>query len=98
MCGIAGWFDSAGERLPDRAALDAMNNAIAHRGPDGEGVYVRPAIGLAHRRLAVIDLETGMQPMQDEGGTATIVFNGEIYNFRTVRDQLEQLGHVFHTK
>jgi asparagine synthase (glutamine-hydrolysing) len=98
MCGIAGWFDLGGERAPDRAALNAMNNAIAHRGPDGEGLYLRPGIGLAHRRLAVIDLETGMQPMQDEGGTATIGFNGEIYNFRAVRDQLEALGHVFHTK
>jgi asparagine synthase (glutamine-hydrolysing) len=98
MCGIAGWFDTAGERAPERAILVAMSNAVAHRGPDGKGLYTRPGIGLVHRRLAVIDLETGMQPMEDDGGTATIVFNGEIYNFQTVRDQLEQLGHVFHTK
>src|SRR3954470_8803430 len=98
MCGIAGWFDTTGERAPERASLVAMSNAIAHRGPDGKGLYIRPGIGLAHRRLAVIDLETGMQPMEDEGGTATIVFNGEIYNFQAVRDQLEQLGHVFRTK
>ena len=70
MCGIAGWFDTAEERPPERAILVAMSNALAHRGPDGKGLYTRPGIGLAHRRLAVIDLETGMQPMEDEGGTA----------------------------
>jgi asparagine synthase (glutamine-hydrolysing) len=98
MCGIAGWLDVTGERTPDRSLLKAMNDAIAHRGPDGEGLFSRPGIGLAHRRLAVIDLETGKQPMHDSSQNATIVFNGEIYNFQKVRAELEGLGHIFHTK
>src|SRR6185437_5421435 len=98
MCGIAGWFDPLGLSPPDRAQLQAMADAIAHRGPDGEGFYLAPGIGLAHRRLAVIDLSTGAQPMQDIGGTITIVFNGEIYNFADLKAELIGRGHRFHTR
>jgi len=98
MCGIAGWFDFDGRRTPLPETLSAMNAAIAHRGPDGEGLYLDPGIGLAHRRLAVIDLETGAQPMHDRADRAVIVFNGEIYNFQEVRAELEALGHQFRTK
>src|SRR5207253_5871641 len=68
-----------------------------HRGPDGEGFFLEPGIGLAHRRLAVIDLATGAQPMRDGSGRLVISFNGEIYNFAELRRELEQLGHVFRT-
>lgn len=93
MCGIAGF---SGSFAPD--LLERMNAAIAHRGPDGEGLFVRQAegIGLAHRRLAIIDLTpTGAQPMTDEATGVTLVFNGEIYNFRDLRKPLEQSGVRF---
>jgi asparagine synthase (glutamine-hydrolysing) len=98
MCGIAGWFDIAGERPPDRALIRAMTDAIRHRGPDGEGFYFAPGLGLGHRRLAVIDLATGDQPMSSADGSATIVFNGEIYNFRELRSELAARGHRFVTE
>jgi asparagine synthase (glutamine-hydrolysing) len=97
MCGIAGWLDIHGRRLPEPGVLTAMARALAHRGPDGEGFFSEPGIGLAHRRLAVIDLATGAQPMRDGGGRFVISFNGEIYNFAELRRELERHGHVFRT-
>lgn len=98
MCGISGWFDMMGKRLPDRVLTKAMNDAIAHRGPDGEGFHFEPGLALGHRRLAIIDLQSGDQPMFTEGDRITIVFNGEIYNFRELKAELESRGHQFRTK
>ncbi len=96
MCGIAGIVAPAGQ-TPDRAALEAMIGAVAHRGPDGTGVVVRGRAGLAHCRLAIIDLATGDQPMTGGHGL-WIVFNGEIYNHLDLRRELESLGRRFATR
>jgi asparagine synthase (glutamine-hydrolysing) len=98
MCGISGMFDSRGSREIDRTLLAAMNNSQAHRGPDGEGYHVDGGLGLAHRRLSIIDIATGQQPLYNEDRSVVVVFNGEIYNYQELIPQLEQLGHVFHTK
>ncbi len=88
MCGIAGILKKDGTS-PDRALLQGMADRIAHRGPDAEGAWIAPGIGLAHRRLAIIDLSPrGMQPMHDAAQELTIVFNGEIYNYRELRQLL----------
>ena len=87
MCGIAGIVDLSG-RPVDRALLRAMTSVQAHRGPDGEGIVCRSGAGLGHRRLAIIDLATGDQPMASDDGAIRIVFNGEIYNFRDLRRDL----------
>ena len=97
MCGISGWFDMSGTRPPDKRLVQAMNNAIRHRGPDGEGFHFEPGLGLGHRRLAIIDLATGDQPMFTEGERISIVFNGEIYNYRELREILRGDGHIFRT-
>ena len=97
MCGIAGWFDNAGERPPDRGLVRAMTDAIRHRGPDGEGFHFAPGLGLGHRRLAVIDLNTGAQPMFNASRSVAIVFNGEIYNFRELKQDLIARNHRFTT-
>jgi asparagine synthase (glutamine-hydrolysing) len=97
MCGITG---VAGSMRIDRAALQRMNDALAHRGPDGEG-FLWPSeepVGLAMRRLAIIDLTTGDQPIFNEDGSVAVVYNGEIYNFHELRAQLEQRGHTFRTQ
>jgi asparagine synthase (glutamine-hydrolysing) len=98
MCGIAGWFDTKGERPADRNLVQAMTNAIAHRGPDGEAFFFAPGIGFGHRRLAVIDLVTGDQPMFSADGSVCIIFNGEIYNFKSLRAELQSLGRRFVTQ
>jgi asparagine synthase (glutamine-hydrolysing) len=98
MCGISGWFDMAGLRPANRLMAKAMNDAIAHRGPDGEGFHFEPGLAFGHRRLAIIDLATGEQPMFTEGNRICIVFNGEIFNYRELRQVLEQRGHSFRTK
>jgi asparagine synthase (glutamine-hydrolysing) len=97
MCGIAGMFDVAGRRKIDRGLLLRMNNVLAHRGPDGEGVFEAPGVGLAHRRLAIIDLSGGAQPLFNEDRSVVIVYNGEIYNFQSLIGELEARGHVFRT-
>ena len=76
MCGISGWFDTKDSRPANASLLKRMNDAIAHRGPDGEGFFLGPGIGLGHRRLAIIDLATGDQPMASQDGHIQIVFNG----------------------
>jgi asparagine synthase (glutamine-hydrolysing) len=96
MCGITGVFDF-GSRPVDRVRLRAMTGVIAHRGPDAEGCHVAGGLGLGHRRLAIIDLSTGDQPMSTPDGDRVIVFNGEIYNYLEVRDELRRLGATFRT-
>jgi asparagine synthase (glutamine-hydrolysing) len=97
MCGIAGWLDLGGKRPPDQNMVRKMTAAISHRGPDGEGFHFEPGLGLGHRRLAVIDLVTGDQPMHSGDKSATLIFNGEIYNYRELKKTLEHRGHIFHT-
>ncbi len=96
MCGITGIRDFEGRPVAVRE-LRAMCGAMVHRGPDDEGYYVGPGIGLAMRRLSIIDLEGGHQPIANEDQTVWAVLNGEIYNYRELRDELEQRGHVFAT-
>jgi asparagine synthase (glutamine-hydrolysing) len=97
MCGIAGiWYADAARPL-ERERLQRMAGAIRHRGPDGEGCFVEPGIGLAHRRLSIIDLAGGQQPLSNEDGSIQVVFNGEIYNYRALRATLEAKGHRFTT-
>ena len=96
MCGIAGIVNLTG-RPVDEALLRAMTAVQAHRGPDGEGIVCRGGAGLGHRRLAIIDLATGDQPMASDDGAIQIVFNGEIYNFRELRRELESRGARFAT-
>ena len=85
MCGIAGYFGNG-----DRQILESMTNTLTHRGPDDAGFFIHNNIGLGHRRLSIIDLSpTGHQPMQSADGSVTIVFNGEIYNFQSIRDELK---------
>jgi asparagine synthase (glutamine-hydrolysing) len=97
MCGLSGIFDTMGARPIDRDVLTAMNASIAHRGPDGDGFLFEPGIGLAHRRLAIIDLAGGKQPLFNETGDVAVVFNGEIYNYRETMAELQTLGHRFAT-
>jgi asparagine synthase (glutamine-hydrolysing) len=98
MCGIAGIFDLAGRPVAD-AEMQAMNDAIRHRGPDDGGQYVEQGLGLANRRLAIIDLSpAGHQPMANEDGSLLLVYNGELYNFTELVPLLESRGHSFHSK
>lgn len=97
MCGIAGRFNYDPFRPVDRGVLEAMTDAVAHRGPDAAGYHLAPGIGLGHRRLSIIDLSTGDQPLANEDGTIWTVFNGEIYNFAEVRAELVAHGHRFRT-
>ena len=98
MCGIAGVLYADPHTPVDPAILKAMGDAIAHRGPDAEGFLRDPGLGLVHRRLSIIDLSTGDQPIGNEDGSVQIVFNGEIYNFESIRDWLSSRGHVFRTR
>jgi len=98
MCGIAGQYCYNGGQ-PDRRLLAAMSERLAHRGPDGEGSHVSERIGLIHRRLSIIDLSPdGLQPMTNEDRSLWLVFNGEIYNFVELREELIKKGHVFYSK
>src|SRR5215470_6450982 len=93
MCGIAGYLGEAGAET-----LAAMLSRLKHRGPDGEGVHVERGVGLGMTRLAIIDLEGGVQPMTNEDQSVWLVFNGEIYNFRELRSALEARGATFRTR
>ena len=95
MCGICGQVNKNPMRPVDRTVLERMNVVIRHRGPDSDGFYVNGSVGLAIRRLAVIDLVTGDQPISNEDGTVWIISNGEIYNYPELRPRLEAKGHVF---
>ena len=98
MCGIAGLFDTRGNRVFDRSLVERMNDVQFHRGPDEGGFHFEPGVALAHRRLSIIDLSTGQQPLFNEDGSVAVVFNGEIYNYQELVPELEALGHVFHTR
>jgi asparagine synthase (glutamine-hydrolysing) len=98
MCGIAGIFDFRGHSEIDRGLLRRMTDILYHRGPDGDGFHYAPGIGLGHRRLAIVDLATGDQPLFNEDGTVCVVYNGEIYNFQPLMAELKALGHVFRTR
>jgi asparagine synthase (glutamine-hydrolysing) len=98
MCGIAGLFHPDVPKPVDPKRVRAMADALAHRGPDGSGVWTAPGIGLGHRRLSIIDLATGDQPMRSPDGRIALSYNGEIYNFRELRTELEALGHDFRTE
>lgn len=98
MCGITGMFDTRGKSEISRPLLDRMNQSLLHRGPDAGGLHLEPGVGLGHRRLSIIDLSTGQQPLYNEDGTVVVVFNGEIYNFQDLVPELQALGHVFRTR
>lgn len=98
MCGIIGLYDGHGREPFDPALVKRMADAIVHRGPNGEGFHIMPGIALGHRRLAIIDLAGGHQPMFSRDGAVTVVFNGEIYNFRELAAELKSLGQIFHTR
>ena len=98
MCGIAGKFNFDADNPIDREQLTAMTRVIAHRGPDAEGFLIGKGIGLGFRRLSIIDLSTGDQPLANEDGTIWVIFNGEIYNFADIRSELEACGHRFRTR
>jgi len=97
MCGIAGIFNYREKRAIDQHLLRRMTDALAHRGPDGSGYHFSPGIGLGHRRLAIIDLSSGDQPLYNEDGSVCVVFNGEIYNFQDLARDLVAKGHVLRT-
>jgi len=96
MCGIVGIFNLNGQKV-DSALLERLNATLVHRGPDDSGQLVQQNIGLAMRRLAIIDLEQGRQPIYNEDKTVAVVFNGEIYNFLELRAKLKARGHQFKT-
>ncbi|MEQ8493813.1 MAG: amidotransferase 1, exosortase A system-associated, partial [Gammaproteobacteria bacterium] len=98
MCGIAGVIDLAGRREPDAAQLRRMTDALTHRGPDESGLHCAPGVGLGHRRLSIIDLASGQQPMASDDRQCWLTYNGEIYNYRELRAELEAAGQVFHTR
>ena len=96
MCGIAGFI--AADRAADAGVLNQMLARIAHRGPDGQGTFIEGAAALGHCRLAIIDLDGGAQPLYSEDDRLVLVFNGEIYNYRSLTDELTALGHTFATR
>jgi asparagine synthase (glutamine-hydrolysing) len=97
MCGIVGIFDTRGARPIDPVLLKRMNETQHHRGPDEGDIYTEPGVGFGHRRLSVIDLASGQQPMFNAAGDVGVVFNGEIYNYRELTVELEKLGFAFRT-
>jgi asparagine synthase (glutamine-hydrolysing) len=98
MCGICGIVSFHSDNPADPSILRRMNQSLRHRGPDDEGYYQDNQMALAMRRLSIIDLHTGQQPISNEMGNVWVVYNGEIYNFRHVRSELEQRGHIFKTQ
>lgn len=97
MCGITGIVDLRGQRPIDERTLRRMNAALTHRGPDGDGFHVEPGVGLGHRRLSIIDLAGGAQPLYNEDRSVVVTYNGEIYNYRELVTELTALGHRFST-
>src|SRR5262245_56555823 len=99
MCGIAGIVDLGDDpAAPGRAALSAMAGALRHRGPDELGVYRDRRAGLANARLSIVDLAGGQQPLSNEDGTLWIAYNGEVFNYVELREELVGLGHRFRTR
>ena len=97
MCGICGQYNFVTEAPVLRRTVEAMTDTIVHRGPDDEGYYINGPVGLGFRRLSILDLAGGHQPMSDPDQSVWVVFNGEIYNFPELRRELECYGHVFRT-
>src|SRR5437773_2584809 len=97
MCGICGQYNFANSAPVERRNIEAMTNSIVHRGPDDEGYFIDGPVGLGFRRLSIIDLAGGHQPMTDAEETVWVIFNGEIYNFKELRRELELLGYCFRT-
>ena len=97
MCGIAGILNLDNDSPIERSSLERMIGMLRHRGPDGRGFFLRPQVGLAHSRLSIIDLEGGSQPICNEDRTLQVVFNGEIFNYKELRSDLELRGHHFTT-
>src|SRR5712664_1957745 len=97
MCGICGQFNFRTHAPVQRADIEAMTRSIAHRGPDDEGYFIAGPLGFGFRRLSIIDLSGGHQPMSDREESVWVVFNGEIYNFPELRRELQGFGHVFRT-
>ena len=98
MCAICGKLDIKGGRKIDPVLIERMCSIMQHRGPDDSGTYYSKRVGLGHRRLSIIDLQTGKQPLSNERETVWVVFNGEIYNYRELRDDLTKKGHLFKTQ
>ena len=98
MCGITGLFDASAKRDIPRLLLERMNQSLLHRGPDEGGLHLEPGVGFGHRRLSIIDLSSGQQPLFNEDGSVVVVYNGEIYNFRELVPELQALGHTFRTR
>ena len=99
MCGIAGWVDWEKDLTQHRSTIEAMGQTVAHRGPDAQGCWLSPHAAFAHHRLYVIDPQGGAQPMlyRNQGQMYALIYNGEIYNFRELREELRKYGHVFST-
>src|SRR4051794_19563537 len=97
MCGICGMAVAGRGAGADVEAVKAMNSRLTHRGPDSDGIFHERGVALAMRRLSIIDLEHGDQPISSEDGSVTVVQNGEIYNYRELRAELEHAGHRFAT-
>ena len=98
MCGITGIFDTRGKSDINRAVLQRMNDSQQHRGPDEGSLHIEPGLGLGHRRLSIIDIATGQQPLFNADRSVAIVFNGEVYNYQPLMAELQALGYMFHTK
>lgn len=98
MCGIVGIYYFDDKTKVDKSILSSMNYKIKHRGPDSEGYFLEKNVGLANRRLSIIDIKTGDQPIFNEDGSIAIVYNGELYNFHDIKNELEKKGHIFKTK
>src|SRR5260221_1341986 len=97
MCGIAGILEFGRDARANAAALREMCSVISHRGPDDDGFYTDGAVGIGMRRLSIVDVAGGHQPLSNEDGTLWVVFNGEIYNYRELQATLEKQGHRFRT-
>ena len=97
MCGISGIVDLKEHRPINQGLVREMNDSLVHRGPDGEGFHFEPGVGFGHRRLSIIDLEGGKQPLYNEDETVVVTYNGEIYNFQELAEELQAIGHVFRT-
>ncbi len=98
MCGLVGIFDMREQREINASLLARMNETQLHRGPDEGGIHTEPGVGLGHRRLSIIDLSSGQQPLFNEDGSVVVVYNGEIYNFPELAEELSHCGHVFRTR